>query len=159
MWLFHVCRRKDPQTLYTDLGNYVRERRQDLELSQEQLAERVGGAYSQSDISRLERGQIELPRLGTISRLAAALEVPVGNLLIASGWFDEGHFAAMPTVVQAVEQDTLETVLSEIEAELDTIQHLEHEAKTRADRLRAMIRELQATSGVAVSMAEHESGG
>jgi len=103
------------------LGTYIRDRWQDLGLSQEQLAERVSETYSQADVSRLERGITELPRLETLSMLSGAREVPVGNLLIAAGWFDEGHIATMPTADEAIQRDTLETVLGEIEAELDTI--------------------------------------
>src|SRR4028119_414126 len=88
IWSVQGCPRKDHQTMYTPLGTYVRERRQDLGLSQEQLSVRVSATYGQSDISRLERGHVELPRLETLIQLSGALEVPVGNLLIASGWFN-----------------------------------------------------------------------
>jgi transcriptional regulator with XRE-family HTH domain len=98
------------------LGTYVRERRLHLELSQAQLARRVGKPYSQADVSRLERGDVDLPRLGTLIKLAAALEVPVGNLLIVSGWFTDEHFAFNLTSGKADERDTLITVLSEIES-------------------------------------------
>jgi transcriptional regulator with XRE-family HTH domain len=139
--------------MYSEIGNFVRERRQDLNLSQEQLAERVGGSYSQSDISRLERGHIELPRLGTMVSLAASLEVPVGDLLIASGWFTEGHFISTHEPAAASAQPSLPTVLDEIEVELDAIQGLERQADVRARKLSAMIRELKVTSGLSVSFA------
>jgi transcriptional regulator with XRE-family HTH domain len=138
------------------LGEYIRERRHQLGLSQEQLAERVGGTYSQGDISRLERGHIELPHLETLIKLASVLEVPVGNLLIAGGWFDDGHFAAMPTLAEGDEQGILETVLGNIQAHLDRILELEREAQTRSDRLWVMIRDLKATSGLSVTMTEQE---
>ena len=142
--------------MYTPIGTYIRERRQDLGFSQEHLADRVGGGYGQSDVSRLERGQIELPRLGTVLRLASALEVPVGDLLIASGWFTEGHFTPIPASSGAVDQDALVTVLGDIEAELEAIRHLERQAQSRSDRLRTMIRELKATSGLSVTMTAQE---
>jgi hypothetical protein len=99
---------------------------------------------------------VELPRLRTLSKLAAALEVPVGNLLIAAGWFDDRHFAAMPTVGEAGEQDPLEIVLGNIQAQLDRILELEYEAQTRSDRLWAMIRDLKATSEISVTMSAQE---
>ena len=72
------------------IGTYIRERRQVLGLSQDQLADRIrgsfGGAYGQSGISRLERGEVDLLRIGTLIKLASALEVPVGNLLIAADY-------------------------------------------------------------------------
>jgi len=145
--------------MYTAIGNYIRERRQDLGLSQEQLAERVGGSYCQSDVSRIERGLIELPRFSTLVRLAASLEVPVGNLLVASGWFDDDHLVARPQYVGQERPDTLEMVFAEIEAELQTIENLENEARERANRLRTMIRDLRVTSGITVSMVELEQHG
>jgi transcriptional regulator with XRE-family HTH domain len=138
--------------MYSAIGNYVRERRQDLGLSQEQLAERVGGTYGQSDISRIERGHIELPRLATMVSLAASLEVPVGDLLIASGWFNEGHFIANTDPAGVADSVKLEAVLAEIESELAEIRELEQQAEFRARRLSAMIRDLKATSGLSVSM-------
>jgi len=142
--------------MYTELGTYIRERRQDLGLSQEQLAERVGGAYGQSDISRIERGHIELPRLATLVSLATALEVPVGNLLIASGWFNESHFATMPQPAGDAEPGSLEAMLTDIETELDIIHALEHQAESRSNQLRNMIRDLKLTNGISVSMTELE---
>lgn len=138
--------------MYSAIGNYVRERRQDLGLSQEQLAERVGGTYGQSDISRIERGHIELPRLATMVSLAASLEVPVGDLLIASGWFNEGHFTSMSQSSGDSSNTRLELVLAEIESELAEIRELERQAELRASRLSGMIRDLKATSGLSVSM-------
>jgi transcriptional regulator with XRE-family HTH domain len=141
-----------------DMGAYIRERRQRLGLSQEELAERVGGAYSQSDISRLERGHIGLPRLGTIVRLAASLEVSVGDLLIAAGWFED-ELVISSLAPAAAEQDTLETVLAVIEAELDTIRDLEHQATSRSDRLRNMIAQVKATMGGAEASTDHHHDG
>jgi transcriptional regulator with XRE-family HTH domain len=138
--------------MYSAIGNYVRERRQDLGLSQEQLAERVGGTYGQSDISRIERGHIELPRLATMVSLAASLEVPVGDLLIASGWFNEEHFVSLSTSSSDADNGKLEAVLAEIEGELDEIRDLERQAEARARKLSAMIRDLKATAGLSVSM-------
>ena len=127
----------------TGIGTYVRDRRQDLGLSQAALARRVGKPYSQSDVSRLERGQIDVPRLGTLIKLASVLEVQVGDLLIVSDWFADGPVSPTSTSTSGVDQATLITVLSEIEAELDTMLGLQLEARSRSDRLQAMIRELQ----------------
>jgi len=75
------------------LGNYVRERRRELGLTQEELAERIGGSASQAEVSRLERGTIVFPRRSRLEGLAAALEVTLGTLLVHSGWMtnDEGE--------------------------------------------------------------------
>jgi transcriptional regulator with XRE-family HTH domain len=132
--------------MHSAFGDYIRERRLHLNLTQEQLAERMGGAYTQSDISRLERGLVGLPRLTTVVSLAAALEVSVGDVLIASGWFEDEDIVPSLTSATA-EQDTLATVLAAIEAELDSIRDLEHQATVRSERLRRTIRDLATTLG------------
>jgi transcriptional regulator with XRE-family HTH domain len=71
------------------LGNYIRERRQDLGLTQEDLAARIGGTATQAEISRLERGTIILPRRARLDALASALEVSIGALLMHSGWLTQ----------------------------------------------------------------------
>jgi transcriptional regulator with XRE-family HTH domain len=60
-----------------------------LGLTQEQLAELISSRdefVRQTDISKIERGQIRLPRRARLERLAKALEMPLGQLLAASGW-------------------------------------------------------------------------
>lgn len=68
------------------LGQIIRERRADLNLTQEELAERVGPGVRQSEISRLERNRVTLPRRQRLEQLAEALDIPVGVLLARSGW-------------------------------------------------------------------------
>jgi transcriptional regulator with XRE-family HTH domain len=67
----------------------IKARRQELGLTQEDLALRVcnlGDELRQSDISRMEHGKITLPRYQRMSRLAAALELSLGDLLGRAGW-------------------------------------------------------------------------
>ena len=83
------------------LGTYVRERRMEMGLTQEQLAERIGETTTQAEVSRLERGHIILPRRDRMEALAEALQVSLGSLLIHSGWLtaDEGEVVdRLPTV-------------------------------------------------------------
>ena len=127
------------------IGMFVRQRRQDLGLSQEQLAELVGGSYGQSDISRIERGHIELPRMDTLVRLASALKVPVGDLLIASGWFEDAHFVSGTPVGPTAQEGALGDVLAHVEAELDAIHALERQAVERTNELYRLIRDLKVT--------------
>lgn len=71
------------------VGEAVRARRLALGWSQEELAARASGAgleVRQSDISRLERGRVALPRRARLERIAAALDLPLGELLARSGW-------------------------------------------------------------------------
>ena len=73
----------------THLGAFIRERRIELGLSQEDLAERIGPTVRRAEISRLERGNVVLPRRGRLERIAAALDVSLGTLLLYSEWLTE----------------------------------------------------------------------
>ncbi len=68
------------------LGQLIRERRMELNLTQEELAERVGEGVRQSEISRLEKNRVSLPRRQRMEQIAEALDIPVGVLLSRSGW-------------------------------------------------------------------------
>jgi transcriptional regulator with XRE-family HTH domain len=72
------------------LGTFIRERRQALGLTQEQLAERLGDSVRQAEVSRLENDRVSLPRRERMEVLAAALDVSLGELLTHSGWMKEG---------------------------------------------------------------------
>ena len=61
-----------------DLGTNLREARERLELTQEQVAERCG--VHATEVSRIEAGKRD-PKVSTLERLAAALEMPAGRLL------------------------------------------------------------------------------
>lgn len=73
------------------LGQYVRERRAALGLTQEQVAERMGGSVRQAEISRLERDHVTLPRRHRLELLAEALETTIAELLAKSGWVTKGQ--------------------------------------------------------------------
>ncbi len=55
------------------LGTFIRERRQDLDLTQEQLTERIGDPVRQSEISLLEGDRIALPQRDGLAAIAAEL--------------------------------------------------------------------------------------
>jgi len=69
------------------LGSLVRERRRELKLTQDALAERSG--ISQTHISQIEMGKTQRPELETLQALATALDVPVDELRVASGWVEK----------------------------------------------------------------------
>jgi transcriptional regulator with XRE-family HTH domain len=123
------------------LGTVIKARRQELGWTQEKLAERMASVgdetFRQSDVSRLERGKVELPHLQRLACLAAVLDMPLGELLARSGWAAHGpahspdnprprvqdaprDFASTPTApftptppVQASRPETLPPALSE----------------------------------------------
>lgn len=74
----------------TSLGQFIRQRRHDLGLTQEELAGQIGTGVRQAEVSRLEHDRVSLPRRERLEQLAAALEVSMGDLLARTGWMTEG---------------------------------------------------------------------
>jgi len=79
--------------LSLNLAAAIRRRRTELGLSQTQLAERTGPEIQQSDISRLERGLVSLPRPEFLKRLAAALDTTALELLNSAKWLTDEDLA------------------------------------------------------------------
>ena len=92
----------------TTLGQLIRERRMDLGLSQEELAERIGDTVRQAEVSRLERNKIALPRRHRLEQIAAALDLSLGELLVASGWSGADGIEAKPALHPATLVDAPE---------------------------------------------------
>jgi transcriptional regulator with XRE-family HTH domain len=61
------------------LGEKLKDARRRAVLTQEQLAEKSGVGVA--TIIRLERGQVEEPRVSTLRKLAGALEVDARELI------------------------------------------------------------------------------
>jgi transcriptional regulator with XRE-family HTH domain len=61
-----------------DFGENLRAARRRLKLTQEEVAERSG--VHATEVSRIEAGKRD-PKVSTLLRLAAAVEVPPGQLL------------------------------------------------------------------------------
>lgn len=73
----------------TSLGRVIRNRRRELGMTQQDLAtlvNRSGDDMRQSDVSRLERGQVSLPRSQRLQHIAEALNMSSGELLARGGW-------------------------------------------------------------------------
>ncbi len=82
------------------LGTAIQARRRELGMTQQDLAARVnhfGGDMRQSDVSRLERGQVTLPRNDRLQQIALALGIPSGELLAMGGW--SGAESSFTTIV------------------------------------------------------------
>ncbi|GAC1627465.1 MAG: hypothetical protein NVS4B2_07650 [Chloroflexota bacterium] len=74
---------RDDATLQA-LGAFIREQRNQLDLTQAQLAERLG--WVQERISILENGKYGLPSLPGLAHIATALDVPLSALLEVVGY-------------------------------------------------------------------------
>jgi transcriptional regulator with XRE-family HTH domain len=92
------------------LGTFIRERRQELGLSQEQLAERIGDTVRQAEVSRLENNRIAMPRRQRMERLAAALEVSLGELLVRTGWMEMAEGAEFDALEAAAVLEAPEAI-------------------------------------------------
>lgn len=118
------------------LGELIRARRIELSLTQEELAVRVDANMRQADISRLERGKVGLPRRKRLDQLADALDLPVGRLLMLSGW-------AGAEALEAVKIDDeelphrIEAVVGDRRTQADFVPT--YPADIRSDRLREAI--------------------
>lgn len=86
------------------LSDRVRERRQELGLTQEELAEKSG--VGQSSINRIESGDTPNPRLHTIQAIADALRVSMAWL--------QGLDGADPPAPDAGTQESPSAVVSDI---------------------------------------------
>lgn len=128
------------------LGQAIRERRIELGLTQEQLAERIGDSVRQSEISRLERDHITLPRRSRLELIAGALDLPVGVLLAHSGWAGAEAIDTTPVDADASDPGNLKAANSDLEIRnlelqatveelLTTNEDLEARAETMESRL------------------------
>jgi transcriptional regulator with XRE-family HTH domain len=83
------------------LGTFIRDRRQELGLTQEELADRLGATVRQAEVSRLENNHIALPRRERLMAIAAALEVSLGELLVRTGWMEVAEGADLDALEAA----------------------------------------------------------
>ena len=93
------------------LGQVIRRERLARGWTQEALAARIGGEdgfVRQSEVSRLERGQVGLPRRARLERIAAALDLSLGDLLARSGWGGAAAAFAPPAGIAVAPRATIE---------------------------------------------------
>jgi transcriptional regulator with XRE-family HTH domain len=118
-----------------DLARLVRERRQDLGLTQEQLAERMGGGARQSEVSRLEQGKVSLPRRLRMEQLALALELPLGEVLLRSGWAGAETIDRLTALDHGREFAVTGDEDEEIQQSIGELQDLNADLRTTVDKL------------------------
>lgn len=116
------------------LGSLIRNQRMDLNLTQVEVADRVG--ISQTYLSNLERGRVHLPDVEVRRRLAEALRLSHVDILIAAGELDAHELpgsvdAVRPVVVGlAAKLDILpQDVRRAVERVIDDL-HTLHQAGT-----------------------------
>lgn len=92
------------------VGKLIKEARQAADLTQEKLARKVGGGLTASDISKAERGELELP-IATLRKIAKATGVTQASLVnAAQGKTTEKKTATKKTTTtkKATEKKTAE---------------------------------------------------
>ncbi len=135
------------------LGALIRERREALGLTQEQLAGRVGEGIRQSEISRLEHDRVSLPRRERLEQIANGLDLSIGDLLVLTGWMDDEHRrsledGATPAHIldgdASVSQEVLAAAVGALEAAklmvIETAGLLDQAERKLAESLEAMPR-------------------
>lgn len=146
------------------LGKFIRQRRTELGMTQEELAEKVGDNARQADISRIENDHVALPRRSRLSAIAAALDLPIGTLLARSGWEGAEELNAAPRpngtaeVVQLFEDisakgrldldgpEVIDEVLPELEETVTQVHDLVHHAQEVLDTVRKKADDLNEAS-------------
>lgn len=86
------------------VGKLIKEARQAADLTQEKLARKVGGGLTASDISKAERGDLELP-LATLRKIAKATGVTQASLVNAA----QGKTTTKKTATKSTTKKTTTT--------------------------------------------------
>ncbi len=80
----------------SEIGNIVRQRREELRLTVRELAERVG--ISAGYLTQIETGKVGIPSPDVMARLAKALHVAEIELVRAVGFLREEHETLLDTL-------------------------------------------------------------
>jgi transcriptional regulator with XRE-family HTH domain len=97
------------------LGQPIRQRREDLGLSQRQLGERIGSTGSGTTIMRIESGEIANPRVDVLTALAEALDLPSADLFAAAGYAVPNELPSFRPYLRAKYQDLPPEAVTELE--------------------------------------------
>ena len=66
-----------------DLGKYIEKKRLAVGLSQRELAKKTHGLVGWMAINHIEKGDTKNPGIGTLIPIAKALNIPIGDLILA----------------------------------------------------------------------------
>jgi transcriptional regulator with XRE-family HTH domain len=149
-----MARSKYPPDLQ-GLGSFVRQRRLELHLTQQELADRVG--YVQERISLLENGKYGLPSLPALADLAYALDTPLPRLLIAVGYpADMVSAKADPSSTDVRKGGEPSTIISRVRSLREESARLIAGIEHLQVRLGTAGEQMQAVDGLREQMAERQ---
>lgn len=110
----------------TKLGELVRLRREEMGLSQAELAARMDGVITPQQIHNIEVGKTKIPGPETMGPLAQALKLPEEELLRAAGYL-RCEPAHRETAVEAIERIG---AIPTVEARMQALARLDPETYT-----------------------------
>ncbi len=120
----------------TPLGELVKARRNQMNLTQDDLAERVG--MSQRWVSNLETGDVKRSRVDTLHKLSVTLDIPLDQLVIAAGLADSEESARR--VVGTFEDSVKPVQLDGGDPRLPLFDLLEGRSRSEVDSVISMVR-------------------
>lgn len=95
--------------LHETIGELVKRRREELNLTQEHLADLID--MSQRWVSNLESGGVKQPKPVTLSKLARSLNLQVSDFVIALGYASQEREAQRVSEVLTIAPDSAEAQL------------------------------------------------
>lgn len=156
----------EPMTSSPTLGQVIRQRRLELGLTQEMLAERIGSGVRQAEVSRLEHDRVALPRKARLEQIARALDISIGALLARSGWagaqeelgwtVTEARSSELPAAIAPVPVPAPQPASLELEQAPDLVSAIAR-AREIVEQTRAIMHEAQLSfeRASSVSIAPH----
>jgi transcriptional regulator with XRE-family HTH domain len=93
------------------LGDFIRERRLTLGISQRELARRAGVA----DVVRIEQGILLNPRAESLRALAHGLDVPLNDLFAIADWLPQDELPTLTPYLRAKYKELPQEAVNEME--------------------------------------------
>lgn len=107
-------------TLLNTLASYVKTKREECEMSVRKLAEKA--EISHTEIKRIEDGTRKQPSPKILKLIAAALNVPYNDIMVAAGYLSEAESEELPTVMIASQSKSSALDIAELtERELEDV--------------------------------------
>ncbi|WP_368293781.1 helix-turn-helix domain-containing protein [Dehalobacter sp. TBBPA1] len=102
------------------LASYVKTKREKSEMSVRKLAEKA--EISHTEIKRIEDGTRKQPSPKILKTIAAALNVPYNDIMIAAGYLNEAESGDLPTMMTASQSKSSALDIAELtERELEDV--------------------------------------
>lgn len=102
------------------LASFVKSKREEREMSVRRLAEKA--EISHTEIKRIEDGTRKQPSPKILKAIAAAMNVPYNDIMVAAGYLNEAVSEDLPTMMTASQSNTSALDVAELtENELEDV--------------------------------------